>query len=60
MTTEERIAAHAAEDNQKCIGYGAQAGSPAYVSCRAQLDSARTTQQAIDDANPRTVIHLSN
>jgi len=54
MTTEERIAAHAAEDNQKCVGYGAQPGTPAYVNCRAQLDSARTQARAIEDAAPPT------
>jgi hypothetical protein len=35
-----------AEDNQKCLSYGAQPGTPAYVSCRAQLDSARTQASA--------------
>jgi hypothetical protein len=52
MTTEERIARHNAEDNQKCLSYGAQIGSPAYVNCRAQSDSARTTADAIEDAAP--------
>jgi len=52
MTTEERIAAQNAKDNQKCLGYGAQPGSPAYVNCRAQLDAARTTAEAIEDAAP--------
>jgi hypothetical protein len=56
MTTEERIAKNNAEDSRKCLGYGAQPGSPAYVNCRAQLDAARTTADAIEDATPsRTV-----
>ena len=33
-------------DDQKCQGYGAAQGSPAYVQCRAQLDAARTQAQA--------------
>jgi hypothetical protein len=52
MTTEERIAAQGARDNQKCLSYGAQPGSPAYVTCRSQLDAARTTAEAIEDAAP--------
>jgi hypothetical protein len=52
LTAEQRIAKHNAEDNQKCLGYGAQVGSSAYVNCRAQLDSARTTADAIEDAAP--------
>ena len=50
MTGEERRAAQNAKDDQKCLGYGARPGSDAYVSCRAQLDAARTTADAIDDA----------
>jgi hypothetical protein len=52
MTTEERIAAQNAKDDQKCLSYGAQPGSQAYVGCRAQLDAARTTADAIEDAAP--------
>jgi hypothetical protein len=57
MTTEERIAAQNAKDNQKCLGYGAQVGSRAYVNCRAQLDAARTTADAIEDAAPAPTIN---
>ena len=42
----------AAADDAKCQGYGAAPGSPAYVQCRAQLDSARTTARAIIAASP--------
>jgi len=52
MTREERIAAQSAKDDQKCLSYGAQIGSAAYVNCRAQLDAARTTADAIEDAAP--------
>jgi hypothetical protein len=31
----------AAKDHARCTSYGAARGSPAYVNCRAQLDSAR-------------------
>jgi hypothetical protein len=31
----------AAKDHARCTSYGAAKGSPAYVNCRAQLDSAR-------------------
>jgi hypothetical protein len=45
------LAACAAEqaklDDSKCRGYGATAGSPAYVQCRSQLDAARTQAGAI-------------
>jgi hypothetical protein len=52
MTREERIAAQSAKDDQKCLAYGARPGTDAYVNCRAQLDSARTTADAIEDAAP--------
>ena len=42
----------AAADDAKCRGYGAAPGSQAYVHCRAQLDSARTTARAIIAASP--------
>lgn len=52
MTREERIAAQNAKDDQKCLSYGAKKGTDAYVACRAQLDGARTTAEAIEDAAP--------
>ena len=52
MTREQITAERNAKDNQKCLGYGAQPGTDAYVNCRAQLDSARTTAAAIEDAAP--------
>jgi hypothetical protein len=36
----------AAQDDSKCLGYGATRGSDAYVNCRAQLDAARTGEEA--------------
>ena len=58
ITAEEQMAQakarNNAEDNQKCLSYGAQPGSPAYVSCRAQLDSARTQADATLAAAPAT------
>lgn len=39
-------AERAAQDDAKCLSYGAQRGDPAYVGCRAQLDAARTQAQA--------------
>ena len=50
MTKEERLAAQNAKDDQKCLGFGARPGTDAYVNCRAQLDSARTTAGAMEDA----------
>jgi hypothetical protein len=42
-----KIAAQqAAEDDAKCISYGATRGDAAYIQCRAQLDAARTQAQA--------------
>ena len=52
MTHDERIAAENAKDDQKCLSYGARPGTDAYVSCRAQLDGARRTADAIEDAAP--------
>lgn len=50
QTRDERIAAQNARDDQKCLGYGARAGSDAYVTCRSQLDAARTQAEAVEDA----------
>src|SRR5215469_16297244 len=52
LGSEERIAAQNAQDDQKCQSYGARQGTDAYVNCRAQLDSARRTAEAIEDAAP--------
>jgi len=35
-----------ATDHYKCLDYGAQLGSDAYVQCRAQLASAHETARA--------------
>jgi hypothetical protein len=37
-----------AEDDAKCISYGAQRGDPTYIQCRAQLDAARTQAAATE------------
>jgi transcriptional regulator with XRE-family HTH domain len=37
-------------DDAKCRSYGSEAGSDAYVQCRAALDAARTQAQAIANA----------
>lgn len=42
----------AARDDEKCKSYGAQPGTPAYVQCRTQLDTTRTTARAIIAAAP--------
>ena len=52
MTREEKLAAQNAKDDQKCLSFGARPGTDAYVNCRAQLDGARTTAAAIEDAAP--------
>jgi hypothetical protein len=52
LSDQEVIAERAAKDDQKCLSYGARPGSDAYVTCRAQLDSARTTARAIDGSAP--------
>ena len=41
-----------AEDDAKCLSYGARRGDPAYVQCRAQLDAARTQASAIENSAP--------
>lgn len=44
-------AAHlAAIDDAKCRSYGANPGDAAYVTCRAQLDAARTQALATSAA----------
>lgn len=61
--TDDLIAERNARDDQKCQSYGARPGSDAYVNCRAQLDSARTTATAIDGAAPaqtNVVVQSSN
>jgi hypothetical protein len=50
--TDDLIAQRNARDDQKCQSYGARPGTDAYVTCRAQLDSARATARAIDGAAP--------
>lgn len=57
MTRDQQIAAANARDDQKCLSYGARPGTDAYVTCRAQLDGARTTAQAIEDAAPNTPVN---
>jgi hypothetical protein len=47
QSSEERLAAQNARDDQQCLSYGAQKGSDGYVACRAQLSSARRTDSAI-------------
>jgi hypothetical protein len=48
----EIVAKRAAEDDAKCVSYGAKPGDPAYVQCRTQLDAARTQANAIEAAAP--------
>lgn len=40
---EERMAAQSAKDDQQCLSYGAQRGSDAYVACRTQLSTTKTS-----------------
>jgi hypothetical protein len=47
VSRAEIEARNAAEDDAKCRSYGAKIGEPAYVQCRAQLDTARTQAGAI-------------
>jgi hypothetical protein len=45
MTAQERAeqvqAKNASQDDQSCRSYGAAPGTPAYITCRTQLQSAR-------------------
>jgi len=50
MSSEERMAANSAKDDQTCLSYGAKLGTDAYVSCRAQLEGARRQADAAEDA----------
>jgi hypothetical protein len=52
QSSEERLAAQNAKDDQQCLSYGAQKGSDGYVSCRAQLSSGRSTSSAIRGTAP--------
>jgi hypothetical protein len=49
MGCEERLAAQNARDDQQCLSFGARQGSDAYVACRTQLSTARTTATAIEN-----------
>jgi hypothetical protein len=42
----------AAQDDKKCRSYGAEPGSAAYVTCRSQLDAARSQALATMAAAP--------
>lgn len=46
MSSEERMAAHNAQDDQQCLSYGAKPGTDAYVNCRAQLEGGRRQADA--------------
>lgn len=52
MTAQERVAQRSVQDDTKCLTYGAQRGTPAYVQCRTQLDTTRTMANAVEDAAP--------
>ena len=41
--SEESLAAQNAKDDQACLSYGAKRGTDAYVACRTQLSTTRTT-----------------
>jgi len=53
---EEIAARNAAKDDEKCQSYGAKPGTPGYIQCRTQLDTARTTAAAV----PSTCITSGN
>ena len=61
ITAQERVAQVQAQnarmDDQKCLAYGARPGTDAYVTCRVQLESARMTAAAIEDAAPDQPVH---
>jgi len=61
ITAQERVAQVQAQnarmDDQKCLAYGARPGTDAYVTCRVQLESARMTAAAIEDAAPDEPVH---
>jgi hypothetical protein len=48
----------AAADDAQCLLGGAKAGDPAYLQCKAQLDSARTQAQSITEP-PHAGAHMS-
>lgn len=50
MSSEERLAANNAKDDQQCLSYGAKPGTDAYVNCRTQLESARRQANASVEA----------
>lgn len=51
MSKEERLAAANDKDDQQCLSYGAQKGTDAYVTCRAQLEAARRQANATTSAS---------
>jgi hypothetical protein len=53
-----RAEQQAAADDAQCLLGGAKAGDPAYLQCRAQLDSARTQSQTTADT-PHAGAHIS-
>jgi len=50
-SSQDNTAQLEAADNEKCIGYGATPGTPAYTDCRMKLEKMRKIA-AIGDAPP--------
>ena len=44
-------------DDAKCRSYGAQPGEAAYVTCRSQLDAARTQARATRRSAPAVMMN---
>ena len=49
MTAEDKMKKQIAEDDTRCLSYGVERGTPAYVSCRAQLDQNRANITASEN-----------
>ena len=59
MSGEEGLAAQNAKDDQQCLSYGAKRGTDAYVACRTQLSTTRTTaSNAIVTSGPTHCMNI--
>ena len=54
-SSQDNTAQFDAADNQKCIGYGASPGTPAYTDCRMKLEKQRALLAAEEGSRPPTL-----
>lgn len=60
QTKDDRLAAVNAEDDRTCLSYGAQKGTDAYIACRTNLATNRTSASAIRGTAPPGCTQFGN